>query len=405
MTQLVSLEMIQEAREFLKDKIHQTPIFTATRMDENLHIKMENLQKTGSFKIRGAYNKMNNLTEEEKARGVISCSAGNHAQGVALSATQSGVKSYICIPSIAPLSKVEATRGYGGEVIIVEGTFDDAQERAYQLEKEKSLTYISPFDDPYIIAGQGTIGLEILEQVPDVKYIVVPVGGGGLISGIAAAVKNLRPDVKVIGVEPENAASMKKSIDEGRRITIPSSNTMADGVAVKCPGELTFAHVQAYVDEIVTVSEDEIISTILRLLEEGKVTAEGAGASSVAAVINKKFDFSDGKVCAVLSGGNINVNTISKIITNGLFDSGRLAEITTLVPDKPGELLRLLQVIKDQGANILTIDQYSSSKSMNFDRAVVRIVLETFNQQHKKDIYQALYQAGYREIHPENQGI
>ncbi len=397
MTDLVTLQMIEEAREFLKDKIHETPIFTATRMGDNLYIKMENLQKTGSFKIRGAYNKMRHLTDAEKEKGVISCSAGNHAQGVALSATQLGIKSYICIPSVAPLSKVEATRGYGGEVIIVEGSFDDAQERAYQLEEENDLTYISPFDDPYIIAGQGTIGLEILEQLPDVKYIVVPIGGGGLISGIAAAVKNLRPDVKIIGVEPENAASMKKSIEEGYQCTIPTANTMADGVAVKCPGAITFNHVKQYVDDIVTVSEDEIISTILRLLEEGKVTAEGAGATSVAAIINEKYDFKGEKVCAVLSGGNINVNTISKIITNGLFDSGRLMEISTLVPDKPGELIRFLEIIKDKGANILTIDQYSSSESMNLDRAVVRIVLETFNEEHKQDIYKTLYDAGYRE--------
>lgn len=393
----VSLRMIEEARDFLEGKISKTPIFTSSRMGENLYIKMENLQKTGSFKIRGAFNKMAHLTEEEKKKGVISCSAGNHAQGVALSATNQGIKSYICIPSVAPLSKIDATRGYGGEVIIVDGTFDDAQVRANELEKSEDLTYIAPFDDEYVIAGQGTIGLEILEQVPDVKYIVVPIGGGGLISGIAAAVKQVNPEVKIIGVEPENAASMKKSIEAGKIITLDSANTMADGVAVKTPGKITFEHVKKYVDEIVTVSEEEIIHAILRLLEEGKVTSEGAGASSVAAILEKKYDFSDGKVCAVLSGGNINMNAISRIIKSGLFDSGRMTEISTIIPDRPGELIRLLEIIKEKGANVLTINQYSESEEMDINTAVVRMVLETFNDEHKEEIYQALYDEGYRD--------
>lgn len=393
----VTLEKIKEARELLKGQISETPIFTSSRMGENLYIKMENLQKTGSFKIRGAYNKVAHLTEEEAKKGVISCSAGNHAQGVALSATNQGIKSYICIPSVAPLSKVEATRGYGGEVIIVDGTFDDAQERAYELEKEKDLTYVAPFDDEYVIAGQGTIGLEILEQIDDLKYVVVPIGGGGLISGIAVAIKESNPDIKVIGVEPENAASMKASIEAGKRVTLDSANTMADGIAVKCPGEITFDLVNKYVDEIVTVSEEEIINAILRLLEEGKVSAEGAGASSVAAILEEKYDFSDGKVCAVLSGGNINMNAISKIIRQGLFESGRMTEISTVIPDRPGELIRLLEIIREKGANVLTINQYSESEEMDLETAVVRIVLETFNEDHKDEIYQALYDEGYRD--------
>ncbi|MGO3752052.1 MAG: threonine ammonia-lyase [Peptoniphilaceae bacterium] len=394
----VNLDMIKEAKEFLNGKISETPIFTASRMGDNFYIKMENLQKTGSFKIRGAYNKMANLTEEQAKKGVISCSAGNHAQGVALSATQMGIKSYICIPSIAPLSKVEATRGYGGEVIIVDGGFDDAQAKAYEVQKEMDLNYVAPFDDEYVIAGQGTIGLEILEQLPDVKYIVVPIGGGGLISGIALAVKSIRSDVKIIGVEPENAASMKKSIEEGKRITLDSAKTIADGVAVKCPGELTMEIVEKYVDDIVTVSEEEIINAIVRLIEEGKVTAEGAGASSVAAVIQNKYDFSDGKVCAVLSGGNINMNTISRIITGGLFDSGRLAEVSTVIQDSPGELIKLLEVIKEKGANVLTINQFVESEGVGLNTAAVRLVLETFNQDHKDEVYKALHDAGYRHL-------
>ncbi|WP_105300656.1 threonine ammonia-lyase [Anaerococcus marasmi] len=394
-----NLEMIKEAREILNGNIEKTPIYTASRMGENLYIKMENLQKTGSFKLRGAFNKIAHLTDEQKKKGVISCSAGNHAQGVALSATRQGIKSYICIPSIAPLSKIEATRGYGGEVIIVDGTFDDAQAKAYELQKERDLTYVAPFDDEYVLSGQGTIGLEILDQLPDVKYIVVPIGGGGLISGIALAVKSLRPDVKIIGVEPETAASMLASRKAGKIVTLDSANTMADGIAVKKPGEITFDLCEKYVDEIVTVSEDEITNAILRLLEESKVSAEGAGASSVAAVLSNKYDFSDGKVCAVLSGGNINVNTIYQIINSGLFKTGRLTEITTTISDKPGELIRLLTIIKDLGANIKDIDQFKSAETVGFDHAVVRIIAETYNIDHRNQVYQALADAGYEESH------
>lgn len=392
-----SLEMIKEAQKVLEGNVEKTPIYTASRMGDNLYIKMENLQKTGSFKLRGAYNKIAHLTPEQAAKGVISCSAGNHAQGVALSATRQGIKSYICIPSIAPLSKIEATRGYGGEVIIVDGSFDDAQAKAYEIQREKDLTYVAPFDDEYVLCGQGTIGLEILEQLPDVKYIVVPIGGGGLIAGIALAVKSVRPDVKIIGVEPENAASMLASRKAGKIVTIDSANTMADGIAVKRPGEITFGLVEKYVDEIVTVSEDEITNAILRLLEESKVSAEGAGASSVAAVLQSKYDFSDGKVCAVLSGGNININTISHIISQGLFKSGRLAEITTTLSDKAGELVKLLDIIREAGANIMTINQYKSSELVGFDNAVVRIVCETYNPEHKRQIYQILRDKGYVE--------
>ena len=393
----VNLKMVEEARDFLKGKISETPVYTASRMGENVYIKMENLQKTGSFKLRGAYNKMANLTKEQAEKGVISCSAGNHAQGVALSATQMGIKSYICIPSVAPLSKVEATRGYGGEVIIVDGTFDDAQARAYEIQEEKDLTYVAPFDDPYVIAGQGTIGLEILDQIPDVKYIVVPIGGGGLIAGIALAVKSVRPDVKIIGVEAENAACFRASLDSGEKITLKSSATVADGIAVKTPGDITLEIVKEYVDEIVTVSEEEIQKAILRLLEEAKTSAEGAGATSIAAILEKKYDFSDGKVCAVLSGGNINMNTISRIIKGGLFQSGRLTEVETIIPDKPGELIRLLEIVKEKGANILTLDQFSESEDMDLNTAEVRLVLETFNEDHKQEVYQALYEAGYRD--------
>ncbi|EFW39354.1 threonine ammonia-lyase [Treponema phagedenis F0421] len=394
---MINLQMIHEARQKVSEIINATPIFTASRLGDNIYIKMENLQKTGSFKIRGAYNKISNLTDEEKKKEVIACSAGNHAQGVALSATKQGIKSYICVPSVTPLSKIDATKGYGGEVIVVEGSFDDAMKRALELKEEHNYTFIHPFDDEYVIAGQGTIGLEILEQLEDIENIIVPIGGGGLISGIALAVKETNPKVKIIGVEPENAASMRDSIKANKRMLLDSVNTIAEGVAVKIPGEQTFALVKKYVDEIVTVSESEISNSILRLLEEGKTTAEGAGACSIAAAISDKYSFK-GKTVCVLSGWNINVNMISKIIKTGLFGSGRLTEVVTTLVDKPGELVKILEIVKKCGANVLNINQYSESSHMQLNTMVVRIVLETFNETHQRAVWQALRDAGYEHF-------
>ena len=392
----VDLKMIEEAKERLKDVAHYTPIFTARGMSPNLSIKMENLQRTGSFKLRGAYNKIANLSEEEKQKGVITSSAGNHAQGVALSATEQGIKSYICIPSVAPLAKIKATRNYGGEVIIVEGAFDDAQAKSYEIQKEKDLTYVHPFNDEYVIAGQGTIGLEILEQMPDVDTVIAPIGGGGLLAGIAIAIKSVKPDVRVIGVESERAACMKTSIDSGEIETLETCYTCADGIAVKTPGTLTYKIIKEYVDEIVTVSECEIYNAILRLLEESKVTSEGAGAAAVAAVINDKIEIAeDEKVCAVLSGGNINVNTINKIITNGLFQSGRLAEFSVVLEDRPGEMVKLLNIISEKRANILSLVQYEATEMSDIDHAVVRVIIETFDQDHKDEILNSLSDKGY----------
>lgn len=392
----VNLDMIKEARERLEGVAHLTPIFTARGMNPNLSIKMENLQRTGSFKLRGAYNKIANLTEEEKNKGVITSSAGNHAQGVALSATEQGIKSYICIPSVAPLAKIKATRNYGGEVIIVDGDFDDAKDKSYEIQKEKDLTYVHPFDDEYVIAGQGTIGLEILEQMPDVDTVIAPIGGGGLLAGIALAIKSVRPDVRVVGVESENAACMKTSIEAGQIETLCQCGTIADGIAVKTPGELTYKIIKEHVDEIVTVSECEIYNAILRLLEESKVTAEGAGATSVAAVINNKLNLRDDeKVCAVLSGGNINVNTINKVITKGLFQSGRLAEFTLSLEDSPGQMVKLLNIISDMGANIQSLVQYESTEMPDIEHRKVRVILETFDIEHKREVLKKISDAGY----------
>ncbi len=392
---IVDIEKIYEAREILKGVVTETPIFTSERIGKNINIKMENLQKTGSFKIRGAYNKIAHLTPEEAAKGVIACSAGNHAQGVALSATRQGIKSYIAIPEGAPLAKIEATKNYGGEVIVVKGVYDDAFQKALEVQAEKDLTFVHPFDDEYVIAGQGTIGLEILEQLPDVKYIVVPIGGGGLIAGIASAVKQLKPEVKIIGVQAEGAPGMKESIDLDRIETCSQCKTIADGIAVKRPGDLTFEIVKELVDDIVLVSESEISATILRLLDENKVAAEGAGAASVAAVINNKYDFKGEEVCCVLSGGNINANTISKIIMRGLYDTGRLAEITTIVEDRPGKLIEMLNIIRDENGNIHSLEQYSDHHQMGVQAYVVRTVVETANKEHVDRIFKKLGDAGY----------
>ena len=292
MEKSVTLEMIRDAREALKGVAEVTPVVTSKRLGTNLFIKSENLQKTGSFKIRGAYNKIRHLTPEEASRGVIACSAGNHAQGVALSATRLGIKSVICMPEGAPILKVEATRGYGAEVVLVPGIYDDAAREAERLAREEGYTFAHPFNDPYVIAGQGTIGLEILDQVPDVEQIIVPIGGGGLISGVAVAVKSMRPNVKVIGVQAATVPSMFVSFRSGMITTVKDGPTIADGIHVLTPGDLTFRLVQEYVDDIVTVSEDEIAAAIVALLEGRKTLAEGAGATTVAAYLFEKVDTS-----------------------------------------------------------------------------------------------------------------
>lgn len=388
--------MINQARKALEKPINRTPIFKASYLGENVYIKMENLQRTGSFKYRGAYNKIYNLTDEEKKKGVIASSAGNHAQGVAKSASAQGIYSKICIPSVAPIAKIEATKNYGAEVELVDGVYDDAYRRAIELAKEEDLTFIHPFDDEYVIAGQGTIGLEILEQLDGVERIIVPIGGGGLIAGLAVAVKTLNPAIEIIGVEPLQAASMSQSLKEGHITEIETANSIADGICVKKPGQLTYSIIRELVDDIILVSEDEIANAILNLIEKSKIVSEGAGAAAIAAV--KHFD--DDKVtCCILSGGNINVNTVARIIQTGLYASGRLCEITTILKDKPGELVKLLNILTDMGVNILTINQFSESEYNKVGELVVRLVLETRDQRQVDQIYSQLYEKGYRHYH------
>ena len=392
---MLTLEMIQDARTALAGVARVTPLNEAKNLGKNVYIKAENLQKTGAFKLRGAYNKIRSLSEEERARGVIACSAGNHAQGIALSATMLGIKSVICMPAGAPISKVEATKNYGAEVVLVPGVYDDAAKESVRLAEEKGYSFAHPFNDPYVIAGQGTIGLEILDQLPEVEQVVVPIGGGGLISGIAFAIKTLKPSCKVIGVQAAGAASMYASRQAGDVLELPSVSTIADGIAVKRPGDLTFELCQKYVDEIVTVKDDEIATAILALMEDQKTVAEGAGATTVAAVMFGKVNAVDRKTVCVVSGGNVDVTTLSRVITKGLSKSGRIVEFSTTVSDKPGSLVQLLQIVSRTGANVISINHAREDRKSSVNACLVSMVLETRNMQHVDDIEQALISNGY----------
>ena len=392
---MLTFEMIQEAKRALEGIARKTPLDPAPKFGANVYIKSENLQLTGAFKLRGAYNKIRSLTPEERERGVIACSAGNHAQGIALSAAKLGIRSIICMPAGAPISKVEATRSYGAEVVLVPGVYDDAAREAERLTQEHGYTFAHPFNDPCVIAGQGTIGLEILEQLPEVEQVVVPIGGGGLISGVAMAVKTLKPSCRVIGVQAAGAASMYASRRAGRPVELDGVATIADGIAVKKPGDLTFALCQKYVDEIVTVNEDEISSAILALMEVQKTVAEGAGATPVAAVMFGRVDTTQLKTVCLVSGGNVDVTTLSRIITRGLSKAGRLVELTTKVADKPGSLIRLLQIVADSGANIVRINHAREDRHSDVGACIVTMVVETRDQAHICQLEASLTEKGY----------
>ena len=393
---MLQLDNFYKARFVLSKVIRKTELVHTPRInpESDVYLKPECLQKTGSFKIRGAYYKISQLTDEEKAKGVIACSAGNHAQGVALGATAMGVKSLICLPEGAPISKVEATKRLGAEVCLVPGVYDDAYQKALQLKDEHGYTFVHPFDDENVIAGQGTIGLEILEQLPEVEQVVVPIGGGGLISGVAFAIKQLKPSCKVIGVQAGVVASMYASRQAGKVTTVPDAATLADGIHVLTPGSLTFEMCQKYVDEIVTVSEDEIAAAILALLEVQKTVAEGAGATPVAACMSGKVDTTKKTVC-VVSGGNVDVTTLSRVITRGLTYGGRLTTITTKLADRAGSLANLLNVVGGTGANVVRIHHEREDVNSEVNACVVSMVLETRNADHVQKIKDELTAKGY----------
>lgn len=396
---MLTLDKIYHASKVLKDVIHPTTIVRASAIETDceLYLKPECLQLTGSFKLRGSGYKISQLSEEEKSRGVIACSAGNHAQGVALAATKYGIKSLICLPDGAPISKVEATKGFGAEVCMVKGVYDDAYNEACRLRDEHNYTFIHPFDDENVIAGQGTIGLEIMNEMNDVDAVVVAIGGGGLISGVACAIKSLNPEVKVYGVQAEGAPSMYESIKEGKIKTLKRVSTIADGIQVKEPGKLTFEYVQKYVDDIVTVSEDEISAAILALIEKQKMVAEGAGAAPLAAVLAGKLPVKGKKVVCIVSGGNIDVTILNRVIKRGLISSGRQQTLCIQLDDKPGQLLGVSEIIANHGANVISIHHERASEGEITD-CILRIVLETRNFDHVKEISKALKKAGFRLV-------
>lgn len=393
----LTLDKVYHAAYVLKDVARKTDLIPAPRLaqDCEMYLKTENLQVTGSFKVRGAYYKISQLSEEEKARGVVACSAGNHAQGVALAAQRSNIDAVICIPATAPISKVEATKRYGAKVCLVPGVYDDAHDKAVDLQKESGRTLIHPFDDPDVIAGQGTIGLELLDQLPDLDAVVVPVGGGGLISGVAYTIKSLRPACKVYGVQAAGAASMARSLEDGKAESLPTVSTFADGIAVKCPGELTYALCEKYVDGVVTVTEEETAAAVLALMEQHKLVTEGAGAVSVAAVMAGKLDLRGKKVACLLSGGNIDVTILSKVIHRGLLKAGRNVELTIRLHDRPGELRDISAVIAELGGNVVSVYHERGGLGGEVAGCYLRIGMETRNWEHVRQIRAALAQAGF----------
>ncbi len=395
---MLTIDNVYRASNALKGVARKTDVLYAPKLcpGVDLYLKTENLQITGSFKVRGAYYKMTRLSEEEKQRGVIACSAGNHAQGVALAAQKNGIKAVICLPDGAPISKVEATKSYGAEVCLVEGVYDDAYQKALQLRDEKGYTFLHPFDDEEVIAGQGTIALEIAEQLPDVDAVLVPIGGGGLIAGIAYTIKTLYPNVKVIGVQAKGAPSMKNSIEHGEVEELPSVSTIADGIAVKKPGDLTYEICSKYVDEVVTVSDDEISAAILALMEQHKLVTEGAGAVSVAAAMFNKVDLKGKKAVCVLSGGNIDVTILSRVIKRGLLMSGRSCQLMIELMDKPGQLKNVSRIIADLGGNVTSVHHERANEGSDVNGCYLRIVLETRNYEHIAQIRQALTNFGFK---------
>ena len=394
----LELKDIQAAAARLKGVVHRTPLEYSTTFSGmagcEVYMKMENLQKTGSFKIRGAYNKIGTLSETEWQHGVIAASAGNHAQGVAFAATKAGIHATIVMPEVAPLAKVQATRGYGAEVVLAGGVYDEAYRKACELQRQTGATFVHAFDDLAVMAGQGTIGLEILEELPDVSAIIVPIGGGGLIAGVAAAVKQLAPQVRVIGVQASGAPAMYLSKHAHARVETPEAVTMADGIAVRLPGEQTFKLVEEFVDDVVVVDEEEIAATILLLLERSKMVVEGAGAVSLAALVHGRLSLK-GKVAAVLSGGNVDVNFVSRIIEHGLVKSGRRVKIVTRVLDRPGELQKLVTIIASLKANIAHVYHDRAARDVPLGQALVEVSLETRDTAHSDLLLKTLREQGY----------
>lgn len=395
----VTLESIKKAKQTIEHSIKRTPLIECPTLEREVegkvYLKLENLQKTGSFKIRGALNRIANLTEEEKKKGVIASSAGNHAQGIALGATAQGIKSTIVMPETAPIAKIAATKGYGAEVVLCGTVYDDAYAKACEIQQATGAVFLHPFDDDYVIAGQGTIGLEILEDAIDIDTVLVPIGGGGILAGIATAIKSINPTVKVIGVESENAPSMTEALKQGECCEICAQPTIADGIAVKKVGCKTLDLVKKYVDEVITVTEDEIAKAILFLMEKSKVVAEGAGATPLAAVLAGKINCKGRKTCVVVSGGNIDVNLIERVLNRALLNEGRRYEFKVKVHDRFGETEKLLRLITQNRANILFITQSMYNIELGITMQEVTLVIECSDMEHRNSVIEKIKEAGY----------
>lgn len=397
---MVTLEQIHNAARVLNGNIRETDLIYAPNIvpDSKIYLKCENLQVTGSFKIRGAFYKISQLSQEERDKGVVACSAGNHAQGVAVSAQKNNIKSTIFIPSIAPLSKIEATKSYGAEVKLIDGVYDDAYEAAVRYYKESGAVFVHPFDDELVIAGQGTIGLELLKQLPELDAVIVPIGGGGLIAGIATCIKNINSRCKVYGVQAQGAPSMVNAMELHELHSLDRVSTVADGIAVKTPGSLTFDLCEKYVDDIVTVTEDEIATAILTLIEQQKLIAEGAGAVSVAAAMFNKLPIKGQNIACVVSGGNIDVSILSRVINRGLLTAGRLSELTIELLDKPGQLKEIATIIADLGANVVRVHHNPGGKNTDINGCYLKVSMETRNHEHLAEIKKVMEAKGYKII-------
>ena len=393
---MLTLDRIYQAAHVLKSAVRKTDLVPAAGLADgcDLYLKAENLQVTGSFKLRGSYFKISGLSAQEREKGVVACSAGNHAQGVALAARENGINATIFLPATAPISKIEATRQYGAEIKLIDGVYDDAYKAAREYQRDAGAVFIHPFDDRDVMAGQGTVGLELMDQIPDMDAVVVPVGGGGLISGVAFAVKKLSPRCKVYGVQAAGAQSMLRSVECHIRNELPGVSTFADGIAVKTPGELTFPVCMEYVDGFVSVSDDEIATAILALMERQKIVAEGAGAVAVAAVMFDKLPLKGKKVCAIVSGGNIDVNILSRVIHRGLLSAGRLSDLTLELLDKPGQLKEVSAIIADMGANVIKVSHNPAGENTDINGCFLHITMETKNREHLVNIKNALTGAG-----------
>lgn len=397
---MITIEDIITAKNTIKSHVKRTDVLKVNKLSAmtnmNVFLKLENLQSSGSFKIRGACNKLANLSQEELQNGVICASAGNHAQGVASAANIYQTSATVIMPTSAPISKIKATKDYGAEVMLCGDIFDDAFLAAVEQAKSNRKTMIHAFNDPLIIAGQGTVGLEIYEQVENLDVVLVPIGGGGLISGVAVAIKSLNPNIKIIGIQAENSQNMKKSFDCKEVVVEKTLPSIADGIAVKYPGDITYQMICKYVDEIITVTEDEIASAILYLLEQCKIVSEGSGAACVAAIMHGKVNYPKQNIVGIISGGNIDVDLIETIINKGLVADDRRFELKVIIKDRTGEMQRLLAIIAAVNGNIFALEQRRFSKSLNINEQEVTVVIGAFDLEHKKQIIEEIKRSGYK---------